>query len=194
MEEPKPQSMQRSRGQDSQVGGTMQVLYLLLCTSTSVSCAKLWEFPCSTKAQWNWNKLSLWRCFFDLTTRKTEAWETWEWILSVWESSKQMMENHVCFLSAFCKSICVLCRSFQASFSLILMLAPRYSDEVDAFSSKLVSDERGRGRERGRERREKRKDSGNGLEDPRQSATSLHPQVWVQSVDGDNNVERRAFT
>lgn len=34
-----------------------------------------------------------------------------------------MMENHVCFLSAFCKSICVLCGSFQASFSLILMLA-----------------------------------------------------------------------
>lgn len=119
MEEPKPQSMQRSRGQDSQVGGTMQVLYLLLCTVTSVSCAKLWEFLCSTKAQRNWNKLSLILLF--LIWPRVRQRKTWEWIWSVWESS--CVENHVCFLSAFCKSICVLCRSFQASFSLILMLA-----------------------------------------------------------------------
>lgn len=36
MEEPKSQSKQRSRGQESQVGETMQVLYLRFCTTLFV--------------------------------------------------------------------------------------------------------------------------------------------------------------
>lgn len=62
-------------------------------------------------------------------------------------------------------------------FYQLLACLQRYFDEVDAFNPKLVSDQRGRGRERGRERREKRKDSGNGLEDPRHSAAMLHSKV-----------------
>lgn len=117
---------------------------------------------------------------------------TWKWIWSVWESSK-WKQNHVGFLSAFCKSICLLVVVFQL-LSLFSICLRRYFEEVDAFSSKLLSDQRGRGRERGRERREKRKDSGNGLEDQRpSSATMLHPKVWGLSADTDDNVARRVF-
>lgn len=94
---------------------------------------------------------------------------------------------------AFCKSTCVLVVVFQL-LSLFSICLRRYSEEVDAFSSKVLSDQRGRGRERGRERREKRKDSGNGLEDQiPSSATMLHPKVWVLSADADHNVACRAF-
>lgn len=53
----------------------------------------------------------------------------------------------------------------------------RYQDEIDIYSSRLESDERGRGRERGRDRREKCRDSENGRSSRRQSAASLHSQV-----------------
>ncbi|KAG8014853.1 TRIO and F-actin-binding protein [Nibea albiflora] len=53
----------------------------------------------------------------------------------------------------------------------------RYQDEPDVHSSRLESDERGRGRERGRDRREKCRESENGRSSRRQSATSVHTQV-----------------
>lgn len=53
----------------------------------------------------------------------------------------------------------------------------RYQDEVDTYSSRIESDERGRGRERGRDRREKCRDSENGRSSRRQSTSSLHTQV-----------------
>ncbi|XP_032391479.1 serine/arginine repetitive matrix protein 5 [Etheostoma spectabile] len=52
----------------------------------------------------------------------------------------------------------------------------RYQDETDIYSSRLESDERGRGRERGRDRREKCRDSENGRSSRRQSTASLHSQ------------------
>ncbi|KAM7394140.1 hypothetical protein PAMP_020959 [Pampus punctatissimus] len=52
----------------------------------------------------------------------------------------------------------------------------RYQDEIDIYSSRLESDERGRGRERGRDRREKFRDSENGRSSRRQSAASLHTE------------------
>ncbi|XP_037620659.1 TRIO and F-actin-binding protein-like [Sebastes umbrosus] len=52
----------------------------------------------------------------------------------------------------------------------------RCQDEIDIYSSRLESDERGRGRERGRDRREKCRDSENGRLSRRQSVASLHSQ------------------
>ncbi|XP_070777221.1 myosin phosphatase Rho-interacting protein-like [Enoplosus armatus] len=52
----------------------------------------------------------------------------------------------------------------------------RYQEEIDIYSSRLESDDRGRGRERGRDRREKCRDSENGRSSRRQSAASLHTQ------------------
>ncbi|XP_034739390.1 serine/arginine repetitive matrix protein 5-like [Etheostoma cragini] len=52
----------------------------------------------------------------------------------------------------------------------------RYQDEINVYSSRLESDERGRGRERGRDRREKCRDSENGRSSRRQSTASLHSQ------------------
>ncbi|XP_029299332.1 TRIO and F-actin-binding protein-like [Cottoperca gobio] len=52
----------------------------------------------------------------------------------------------------------------------------RCQDEIDIYSSRLESDERGRGRERGRDRREKCRDSENGRSSRRHSVTSLHSQ------------------
>ncbi|XP_068452519.1 TRIO and F-actin-binding protein-like [Clinocottus analis] len=54
--------------------------------------------------------------------------------------------------------------------------AYRYQDEIDSYSSRLESDERGRVRERGRDRREKCRDSDNGRSSRRQSVASLHSQ------------------
>ncbi|KAI3353286.1 hypothetical protein L3Q82_019825 [Scortum barcoo] len=53
-----------------------------------------------------------------------------------------------------------------------------YQEEIDIYSSRLESGERGRGRERGRDRREKCRDSENGQSSRRQSTSSLHTQVW----------------
>ncbi|XP_051241612.1 serine/arginine repetitive matrix protein 5-like [Dicentrarchus labrax] len=53
----------------------------------------------------------------------------------------------------------------------------RYQDEIDIYSSRLESDERGRGRERGRDRREKCRDSENGRSSRRQSSASVHTQI-----------------
>ncbi|XP_047435555.1 TRIO and F-actin-binding protein-like [Mugil cephalus] len=52
----------------------------------------------------------------------------------------------------------------------------RYQDEKDVYSSRLDSDERGRGRERGRDRREKCQDSGNGRSSRSLSVASLYAE------------------
>nr|XP_046267802.1 myosin phosphatase Rho-interacting protein-like [Scatophagus argus] len=62
----------------------------------------------------------------------------------------------------------------------------RYQDEIDIYSSRLESDDRGRGRERGRDRREKCRDSENGRSSRRQSASSLH----IQSADNQSGKHR----
>lgn len=68
-----------------------------------------------------------------------------------------------------------------SSFHFLYTLTLRYQDEIDRssqfYSSRLESDERGRGRERGRDRREKCRDSENGRSSRRRSAASLHTQV-----------------
>ncbi|XP_038569853.1 TRIO and F-actin-binding protein-like [Micropterus salmoides] len=62
----------------------------------------------------------------------------------------------------------------------------RHQDEIDIYSSRLESDERGRGRERGRDRREKCRDSENGRSSRRQSTTSVH----TQSLDNQRGKHR----
>ncbi|XP_042287665.1 myosin phosphatase Rho-interacting protein-like isoform X1 [Thunnus maccoyii] len=63
---------------------------------------------------------------------------------------------------------------------------PRYQEEIDIYSSRLESDERGRGRERGRDRREKCRDSESGRSSRRQSTASLH----TQSSDNQSRKQR----
>ncbi|XP_044045033.1 myosin phosphatase Rho-interacting protein-like [Siniperca chuatsi] len=65
----------------------------------------------------------------------------------------------------------------------------RYQDEIDIYSSRLESDERGRGRERGRDRREKCRDSENGRSSRRQSTASLH----TQSSDNQSGKHRSSM-
>ncbi|XP_072319224.1 uncharacterized protein [Eucyclogobius newberryi] len=65
----------------------------------------------------------------------------------------------------------------------------RYTDETDAYSSRLESDDRGRVRERGRERREKSRDYENGGS-RRHSVASVHSQ----SSDNLNGKHRSSKT
>lgn len=74
----------------------------------------------------------------------------------------------------------------QSSFSSLCLW--RYQEEIDIYSSRLESDERGRGRERGRDRREKFRDSENGRSSRRQSTTSLHTQVWAKVITADGEI------